>query len=228
MGLFKPAFPQLQRGSRFASEGYLACAYLLNEGSGPKAYDSSGRANGTYDLTLQSTASWNGGGENGNALKLNGTSDYAIDPANHDSLNVDFTIASLFKLNSGFGTSICMFNGHNNDRYLGVASSKLQIFNGPSFPSGATTLSANKWYLGIGSVRGTTLRLWLNGKSDLNTTGSASSANGTNARFCVGAYFAGGGPAARFFPGLISFVMAWNRGFNDDDAAAFSQQYGPS
>jgi len=139
----------------------------------------------------------------GNALKFDGTDDYASIPKN---LTSSFTVE--FWMKSGqTGTNKGIIG--TSDFGVTLSGGKI-VFNAPGATLTSTaTVNTDKWFHVAVTRNGTQLRLYINGAQDQTATGTGGNING-NAPFTLGSLYGQGGVNSYSFNGAIDELRIWN------------------
>lgn len=156
----------------------LVGAWLLNEGSGQRVHDHSGR-NRRGTLTSMDFSSW-ARGPHGHALLFDGSADYIDFGASgwNGLLNAStgFTITAWFQAGSAPGSSrfrhlvAISQNFGTTSHYVGFGTTgttnNFKLLSNGETPGSGTALTAGAWYFGAMTWDGTQFRPYLNGKLD--------------------------------------------------------------
>ena len=140
----------------------------------------------------------------GNALKFDGTDDYATIPKN---LTSSFTVEFWMKSGqTGTGKGII----GTSDFGVSLSNGKI-VFNAPGATlTSIATVNTDKWFHVAITRNGSQLRLYINGVQDQTTTsGSAGNIN-NNAPFTIGSTYNQGGNSNNSFNGAIDELRIWN------------------
>ena len=208
------------------SDPSLVGCWLLDEGSGPVAYD--GGAVPANDATLVGSPTWMPG-HSGGAISLNGTTQYGTTP-DETSLDIvnQITLAAWVKPEKYETQDLIKkaANGSVNGYELSLSTTKPtdlpssqkvfarfnQVTSGDTYRLNSTTMYPidGTWIHAAVTYDGATMRLYINGvqESSLDTN-IAIVAN--DEPLSLGAQRTSGGSASRFFQGTLDDVRVYNR-----------------
>ena len=199
----------------------LVAAYAYEEDSGTAAVDSSGGGN---TGTLTNGATRNTSGQNGKALELDGTDDYAstADAASLD-LGSTGTVMAWVRLDTVGAAQVVVSKGGTSAASQNYAL-MIQSTNRPRCELGdgssinavnpTTTLSASTWYHLACVWDGSTLKLYLGGTATSSSQTITPAAN--SAALAVGKY----GGNSRYLDGRIDDVRIYNTALSQTEVQA--------
>ena len=136
------------------------------------------------------------------SMYFDGSGDYLVNAATQNLTlgSGDFTVECWINLTSVSGTQIVIdsYDGASTGWQLWVGSSKINFYSGTAnLLTGTTTLSVGVWYHVAVCRSGTSVKLFLNGVSEANTTSSAAYTNASNPVWVAAQR--SGGPTSYYF-----------------------------
>ena len=210
-------------GGKTVSNGLVLALDAANKlsypGSGTAWKDLSGN-NNTGTLTNGPTFSANNQG----SIVFDGTNDY-VDIANSTSLNPSYiTLMSWIKITS-FSANQNIFNKpftSLSEPYLSYAlkmdgisspyntiAMEISVSGTRKVLTSTTTLNSGQWYLVVGTYNGSTLKLYINGNQEANTTSASGTISSYSTALQIGRSSLSGG--FQYFNGYIANTLIYNR-----------------
>ena len=193
----------------------IAGIWLLDEGSGTLAKDSSGHG---YDADLKGNPTWVKG-KLGQALEFAGDSYLEIRNSSRDLAfggTAAFSISAWVR-NQGGGTILGKFNGGVIGAYILQISGSTLSFHREVAPwayGGTKALPSNDWAHVAATYDGAVMKLYVNGQFDAQQDRGAQS-NDTATPVCIGARLTSGAPS-QFSRGALDEVALFSAALTED------------
>ncbi len=193
----------------------IAGIWLLDEGSGSIAKDSSGHA---YDADLKGNPKWVAG-KFGTALEFQGTNYLEIRNSARDLAFggvAPFSITAWVK-NQGGGTVLGKFNGGVIGAYILQISGSTLSFHREVAPwayGGTKALPSSDWAHVAATYDGAVMKLYVDGQFDAQQDRGAQNTD-TATPVCIGARLTSGAPS-QFFLGALDEVALFNVALTED------------
>lgn len=198
----------LLTGSSYAKLDLKTCLgmWLLEEGSGKKAIDSSGNKN---DGDIMGNPKWIDG-KFGKALQFNGSTDYVSLPELPEQSNKPLSVIAWINWEGSTATTRGVW-GYTNvatvNSHFEIQSAGMRLRLGNINKTGMTSPPKNQWSLVCFTYDGNNAKYYLNGAEIDGFSGGSGGILGT--RTALGHMF-GVSDAGRFFDGAIDEIAIFN------------------
>jgi hypothetical protein len=200
------------------SPTYLVGYWAMDNRTGSKAYDYSGRGNnGTLtnmNTIGNATSGWTTDCKFGSCLKFDGVNDY-IDAGSSSVLGpTDFTIATWIKTTAINGGVVERMNtsNYNYQFELSGGGMALKVYDGTNYPEvqGLTLINDGQWHfvVGVRDTSETKLKIYVDGVLDQQATDTTTSSIFASANTYIG--IRGDLAAGTYFNGTIDEVKVWS------------------
>jgi len=156
----------------------------------------------------------------GNALKLSGTGQYAV-VANTSDLNPTkaITLSAYENVSDWSGNRRILQKGSNDNQYRLLAENGRLVFDLAGVGSISASLpSAGSWHLVTGTWDGSTMTLYVDGKS-VASGGRSGTISVTGDPLVIGAKNTGASVSSDNFKGLLEDVRVYNRALSAAEVA---------
>jgi hypothetical protein len=194
-------------------------SWSLDENAGSVAHDSSGNG---YDATVVNGPQWVAG-ESGNALQLDGTSQYAQTSGPVVDTAGNFSVSAWVRLDSTahWATAVSQDGPVSSGFYLqySQADGRFAFSTSEGRALADTAPSTGRWYhlVGVHDADAGTYTLYVDGQAQA-TVNHQADGDPADGPLAIGRGLSGGG-FADFFPGVVDAVHVWNRVLSASDVA---------